>query len=85
MKAKKIHRVLEFIPSQFLKSYVEFITDKRIEAEKNDGEDGKALDKLMKNAVHGKIMENLRKRIDARLVNNEKDYLKWTSNTSYML
>ena len=29
-------------------------------------------------------MENLRNRIDAQLVSNKKDYLKWTSEPSYM-
>ena len=28
--------------------------------------------------------ENLRDRIDAKLVSNKKDYLKWTSKPSYM-
>ena len=30
-------------------------------------------------------MENLRNRADVRLLNNEKDYLKWTSKSNYML
>ena len=30
-------------------------------------------------------MENLRKRIDVKLVNNKKDYLECTSKPSYML
>ena len=38
----------------------------------------------MTNAVYRKTMENLRNRIDVKLVNNEKDYLKCTSEPSYM-
>ena len=29
-------------------------------------------------------MENVRNKIDVRLVNNKKDYLKWTSKPSYI-
>ena len=34
LKLKKLHRVLEFSQSQWLKKYVEFKTQKRIEPEK---------------------------------------------------
>ena len=67
-----------------MKPYVQFNTQKRKEAEKNDDKDGKALYKLMNNAVYGKTMENFKK-IDVKLVSDEKDYLKWTSKPSYML
>ena len=39
----------------------------------------------MNNAAYGKAMENLRNRINVKLVNNKRDFLKWTSKASYML
>ena len=38
----------------------------------------------MNNVVYGKVMESLRHIIDVKLVSNEKDYLKCTSNPSYI-
>ena len=84
LKLKEIHRVLEFNQSQLLKSYIEFNTQKRIKAEKNGGKGGKALCRLTNNAVYGKTRENLRNRIDVKLVNNKKGYLKCASKPSYM-
>ena len=40
---------------------------------------------LMNSAIYRKTMENSRNRIDVKLVNNEKDYLKFTARQSYML
>ena len=40
--------------------------------------------KLMINSIYGKTIENLRKRINVRLVNNEKDFLKYTSRPTYV-
>ena len=54
LKPKKIHRVLEFNQSQWLKPYIEFDTQKRMEAEKNNDKDGKAMYKLMNNAIYKK-------------------------------
>ena len=38
----------------------------------------------MINSVYGKIMENVWKRISVRLVNNEKDFLKYTSRPTHI-
>ena len=38
----------------------------------------------MINFVYGKTMENLRKRINVRLVNNAEDFLKYTSKPTYI-
>ena len=51
IKTKKIHRVLEFNQSQWLKPYNEFNTQKRIKTEKNNYKDRKVLYKLMNNAI----------------------------------
>ena len=39
---------------------------------------------IMISSVYGKTMGNLRKRINVRLVNNEKDFLKHTSKPTYI-
>ena len=72
LKLKKIHCILELNQFQWLKEYVEFNTQKRIEAEKNGDKDGKALYKLMKNVVYGKTMDNVRNRIDVKLVSKKR-------------
>ena len=38
----------------------------------------------MINSVYGKTMEKLRKRTNIRLVNNEKDFLKYTSRPTHI-
>ena len=40
--------------------------------------------KWMINSAFGKTMENLQKRINVRLVNNEKDFLKYTSRPTHI-
>ena len=42
------------------------------------------LTELMINSVYGITIENLRKRVNARLVNNETDFLKYTSRTTHI-
>ena len=81
MKLSKIHRVLKLKQSDWMKSYIDFNTEKRMNAA-NDFQ--KDFFKLMINSVYGKKMENLQKRINVRLINNEKDFLKYTNRPTYI-
>ena len=74
LKLRKIYPVFFFSKSQSLKLYVEFNTHKKVEAEKNGDKDGKALYKLINNAVFGKTIENLRNRINVKLVSNKRGH-----------
>ena len=64
-----------------MKKYIDFNTEKRKNAT-NDFE--KDFFKLMINSVYGKTIENLRKRINVRLVYHAKDFLKYTSRPTYV-
>ena len=81
MKLIKIHKILKFKQSDWMKKYTDFNTKKRKNA-KNEFE--KSLFKLMNNSAYGKTLENLRKRINVRLVNNAKDYLKYVSKPTFI-
>ena len=64
-----------------MKKYIDFNTKKRANAANSFEKD---FFKLMIYIVYGKIMENLWKRINVRLVNNEKYSLKYTSRPTHI-
>ena len=82
IKVTNIHRILKFKQSRWMKKYIDFNTQKRMAAVNKFEKD---FFKLMINSVYGKTMENLRNRIDVKLVNDIKKYLRWVRRPNFVL
>ena len=82
MQLKKVHRVIEFDQEPWMEPYIRMNTEFRKQA-RNDFETD--FYKLMNNSVFGKTMENLRNRVDVKIVRAwENDKIrKLTSSPSY--
>ena len=80
MKLKKIHRGIKFIESDFMKSYIDKNTDLRTQAKDNFEKD---FFKLMNVSVFGKTMENIRNRVNVKLVNTDEKFKKLVAKPNY--
>ena len=80
LKFKNVHRLIKFQQKAWLTSYIDMNTKLRKEAK---SEFEKDFFKLMNNSVFGKMMENVRKHRDIKLVTTEKRRIKIASEPNY--
>ena len=80
MKLIKVHRVVEFQQGDFLKSWVDFCTQKRAEAKDSFTRN---FWKMMVNAVYGKTIENLLKRVHVKICRSKEELLQAVSKKTY--
>ncbi|GBM40973.1 hypothetical protein AVEN_250299-1 [Araneus ventricosus] len=81
MKISKIHRILQFEQTPFLKPYVDLNTSLR---QKATTEFQKNFFKLMNNSIFGKTMESIRRRANIRICCNEKKAEKLTAQSNFV-
>ena len=80
MKLKKIHRGIKFVQSEWMKPYIDKNTNLRAMAKNNFEKD---FFKLMNNSVFGKTMENIRNRVDVKLVNTKEKLRKLVAKPNF--
>ena len=80
LKLRKVHRVIEFQQSRWMKAYIMLNTRLKKDA-KNEFE--KDFFKLINNSVFGNKMENIRNHKDMKLVTSDKKYLKYVMKPNF--
>lgn len=76
----KIHRILSFTQSKWMKPYIMYNTNMRAKATNNAEKD---MFKLMNNSIFGKTMENVRNRFDFKFCRNGEELEKLVKKATY--
>ena len=80
LKVTHIHRGIKFVESEWMKPYIDKNTNLRAKAKNNFEKD---FFKLMNNSVFGKTMENIRNRVDVKLVNTKEKFKKLVAKPNF--
>ena len=80
LKLTGIHKGFKFEESEWLKPYIDMNTKLRAKANNNFEKD---FFKLMNNSVFGKTIENIRNRVDVKLVNDKENAKKLTAKPNF--
>ena len=83
LKITKIHRDIKFKESAWLEEYINLNTRLRIEAKQSGNNFEVDFFKIMNNSVFGKTLENIRNRVNIRLISSDKVAPKLVAKPNY--
>ena len=83
LKITKIYRGIKFKESAWLEEYINLNTKLRIEAKQSGKNFEVYFFKLMNNSVCGKTLQNIRNRVDIRLISSDKVAQKLAAKSNY--
>ena len=83
LKITKIHRGIKFEENAWLEKYINLNTKLRIEAKQSRNNFQVDFFKLVNNSVFGKTLENIRNRVDIRLISSDKVAQKLAAKPNY--